>query len=767
MIRYDRPNANTSIEQFKRWVCARWPKQESKQFAIANGTFTSDSPDTNSVAWASCVVEYDSATYDIADGNTSDKYIYWDLATPTVFATSATIPSITENVIIVGTNTAGAFLPAWKAGQAAVVANSVSATALDGTTITGATVQTEATASRGIKLTSSSLKGYDGAGTETFSLTASDGSLSLTGAITTGIGSTISTGYLDGLVGLTNLNIANRGWVQTCAFSVTDADTVAWGVGVFTAADGTAYNINAGNAGNMAAKTYIYLNTAVSTTAYQTTTTATTAVGAGKVLIAIAQNGTGEASFMVMNGQGAKNIDASEIVAGSITANEIAASTITGGKIAASTITGGLIAASTITADKLSVSTLSAISADMGTVTAGTVTGATVQTEATASRGIKLTSSSLKGYDGAGTETFSLTASDGSFTLTGGIYRTDASGARVQIDATDGLRTITSGGVTRGRFAADGSAYIQSAASGARTKVGTSGIEAYSTDGQTVSIDTSGRYAIYSSLTGARIEHSSTYGTRGLDSSANVLSLIDKSTGKTTNKSAASGARMEYDQTNGIRVYDSSGNLVSQWGPSTGISLATAYSGARITIDPTNGIRGINSAAEVESQLIASSGLLKIKQIYSLDYTSKIDLRTEKTIFLDTNTSTFEGLKIYESSGDVYIASVAGSDRGSTPGNIVLQGGRVGSTYNKIKIVPSWTGTTIHVQVDENGTEIDGPFTSRDGVNVDSGSVYKVNGTQVVGAQGAAVADATGSADVVAQLNALLARCRAHGLIAT
>ena len=43
----------------------------------------------------------------------------------------------------------------------------------------------------------------------------------------------------------------------------------------------------------------------------------------------------------------------------------------------------------------------------------------------------------------------------------------------------------------------------------------------------------------------------------------------------------------------------------------------------------------------------------------------------------------------------------------------------------------------------------------------------RVNGTKVLGAQGAAVADATGAGDVVAQLNALLARCRAHGLIAT
>lgn len=43
---------------------------------------------------------------------------------------------------------------------------------------------------------------------------------------------------------------------------------------------------------------------------------------------------------------------------------------------------------------------------------------------------------------------------------------------------------------------------------------------------------------------------------------------------------------------------------------------------------------------------------------------------------------------------------------------------------------------------------------------------YKVSGTKVVGAQGAAVADATGAGDVVAQLNAWLARARAHGLIA-
>lgn len=44
---------------------------------------------------------------------------------------------------------------------------------------------------------------------------------------------------------------------------------------------------------------------------------------------------------------------------------------------------------------------------------------------------------------------------------------------------------------------------------------------------------------------------------------------------------------------------------------------------------------------------------------------------------------------------------------------------------------------------------------------------YRVDGVKVVGNQGAAVADATDAASAITQLNALLARCRAHGLIAT
>lgn len=55
--------------------------------------------------------------------------------------------------------------------------------------------------------------------------------------------------------------------------------------------------------------------------------------------------------------------------------------------------------------------------------------------------------------------------------------------------------------------------------------------------------------------------------------------------------------------------------------------------------------------------------------------------------------------------------------------------------------------------------------------HMDMKLAYYVNGTKVVGPQGALVADASGGATVDAEartaLNALLARCRAHGLIAT
>jgi len=139
-------------------------------------------------------------------------------------------------------------------------------------------------------------------------------------------GGSVAVSTLNGTVAFTNLDLAIQGWSQTCVFSITGATQVNWAIGTFTTAGGVTYNIAANNTGVMANKTYIYFQPTVSLTEYQITTTASTAVGAGKCLVAIAQNAVGEATYTVMDGMGGQNIDAANIVANTITANELATS---------------------------------------------------------------------------------------------------------------------------------------------------------------------------------------------------------------------------------------------------------------------------------------------------------------------------------------------------------------------------------------------------------------------------------------------------------
>jgi len=133
-----------------------------------------------------------------------------------------------------------------------------------------------------------------------------------------------------GSIPVTTFDIADLGWIQTCVFSVTDADTVAWTSGVFTSAKGVSYSISAGNTGNMTAQNYIYLNINASLTAYQVTTTQSNIIGPGKVLIAVAQNGSVTASYaltqtiqVVANNIVANTLSAISANLGSITAGEI------------------------------------------------------------------------------------------------------------------------------------------------------------------------------------------------------------------------------------------------------------------------------------------------------------------------------------------------------------------------------------------------------------------------------------------------------------
>lgn len=136
----------------------------------------------------------------------------------------------------------------------------------------------------------------------------------------------------------TVLDVSNWGWGQTCSFSSSTIDTVIWGAGTFTSADGTSYAISAGTTGVMAAKTYIYLSLLDPinpTTTYKISTVPSDSVGLGKVLVAVAQLSTVAGTLATYNLS-----EATQIVGDNILANTINASKITTGQLIVGTNIG-------------------------------------------------------------------------------------------------------------------------------------------------------------------------------------------------------------------------------------------------------------------------------------------------------------------------------------------------------------------------------------------------------------------------------------------
>lgn len=222
-----------------------------------------------------------------------------------------------------------------------------------------------------------------------------------------------------GPIPLSQQDIAARGWQFDGAFSSTDADTVAWTAGTFRSADGTSYSIGIGNTGNMTAPTFIYLDIAVSLTALQTTTSPQNAVGAGKVLIAVAEdNATGSAFFQAFGGAGGfGGVDLSVDVTGqlqtafaaaglinanitinadgtlsaagggqaslnslpgAISAGQINANAVTTAKLDALAVTAAKIAANAVETDKINANAVTAAKIAANTITAAQIAADTI-----------------------------------------------------------------------------------------------------------------------------------------------------------------------------------------------------------------------------------------------------------------------------------------------------------------------------------------------------------------------------------------------------
>ena len=199
---------------------------------------------------------------------------------------------------------------------------------------------------------------------------------------------------LGGLVAGSLLKYAAR-FSTDIVFSPTDYDTVAWTAGTIRFDDGSVATILAGNTGNMAALTYIVYHPDADPTALQVYTSYTDVAGNNddRILMCVAKPAV------------ATNQDAFYIPSiGTFGINEtvIGPNSISTGKIQTSAITTGLLNAGAVTAAKINVAQLDAISVDAGSLTAGTITGL--------------------------------------------LIRTASSGARVEINSTDGLKAIDSGG---------------------------------------------------------------------------------------------------------------------------------------------------------------------------------------------------------------------------------------------------------------------------------------------------------------------------------
>jgi hypothetical protein len=156
-------------------------------------------------------------------------------------------------------------------------------------------------------------------------------------------------------------------------------------------------------------------------------------------------------------------------------------------------------------------------------------------------------------------------------------------------------------------------------------------------------------------------------------------------------------------------------------------------SGAWLKIDPTSGVRlGDNATTLAE----IASGAFYLGPLNYDGTTLSVD---------DESQFVADGITFAPSGGGSSYGSI-GKD-GFSNGVAIKQGGASLAVF----------GATRNLYVT-------GDFECGDAYVT---ALHDINEDQVVGVRGAAVADATGAGDVVAQLNALLARLRAHGLIAT
>jgi hypothetical protein len=362
--------------------------------ALQSWQFSTDfyAEDYRTVGWgAGTLTLQDGTTYSIISGNTGNMadvtYIYFDKATSqTAFQVSSTsgdavgsskllitvgnlVPDATKKATFQefgGQGSQGVFITADH-----IQTNSLDAGLIDVDVLSALTANMGTLTAGNITLDSAGFiragqTAYDtgsgfwiGYDTDAYKFSIGDGSTSLTWDGST---LTVNGSVLTSLAAGSETSI--QGWQFDGLFSASDYRNINWAAGTLTLMDGTTYSISGGGIGPLSTPYYVYFDKAVSTTAFQTTGTASNTVGSGKILIAVLENNpdSSKLAYYQVFGGGVKGIH--PIVSGS--------------NIAANSISANEIIANTITANEMNVSQLSAIAVDAGSITAGSLTGLTI-----------------------------------------------------------------------------------------------------------------------------------------------------------------------------------------------------------------------------------------------------------------------------------------------------------------------------------------------------------------------------------------------------
>lgn len=164
-----------------------------------------------------------------------------------------------------------------------------------------------------------------------------------------------------------------------------------------------------------------------------------------------------------------------------------------------------------------------------------------------------------------------------------------------------------------------------------------------------------------------------------------------------------------------------------------------------------SGVSAITERLRISSLSLTLMGITLNANGQNIDGVGYITLANTKALrFLSAGNDNRDVVNV-SAPGDVYIDSPFGAGifiRTDTAGIDTLTN-RLNISGGAATALATWTDIT------------------HTGLNITAGADLKVAGIEVVGAQGALVADATDAASVILRLNELLARIRAHGLIAT